>query len=101
MPNFDYIVSASTFNNLWKEINNYNLISKIFQRCYELSNIGFAVDFLTEYVDYKIEDEVFYYIPEKVFSIAKKFAKKVVLRHDYPLFQFCIYVYKDFAGWKK
>ncbi len=93
---FDYVLSASTFNNLWKEIDNYELIKKIFNKCLKISKIGFAIDFLTDYVDYKINDEVFYYKPEKVFNIAKIYTKRVTLRHDYPLFQFCIYAFKDF-----
>lgn len=97
----DYIIAASTFNNSLSEIGNYDYIEEIFNKCYNLSNIGVAIDFLTDYVDYKINDEVFYYNPERVFSIAKKITKRVTLRHDYPLFQFCIYIYKDFVGWNK
>ena len=97
---FDFILSSATFNNKLNEESNYTFIEKIFEKCYKLSEKGFAIDFMTDYVHFKSSDEIFYYKPEKVFSIAKKFSKKVSLRHDYELFDFCIYVYKDFDGWK-
>lgn len=97
---FDFILSTSSFNNKLNEESNYTFIEKIFRKCYQLSREGFAIDFMTDYVDYKVSDEIFYYNPEKIFSIAKNFSKRVTLRHDYKLFDFCIYVYKDFDGWK-
>lgn len=96
---FDYIVSTSSFNLKLSEISNYEFTHKLLTKCYEYCDKGIAIDFLTEYVDYRSTDDAFYYSPEKVFSIAKGLTKRVMLRHDYPLFEFCIYMYKDFKGW--
>lgn len=98
-PTFDYIVSSSCFNLPLTEQDNYDFIAEIFQKCYEHANIGVAIDFNSSYVDFK-STEGFHYDPEKVFSIAKKSTKRVALRHDYPLFEFCIYLFKDFKGWR-
>lgn len=95
----DYVISTSTFNNKLIDESNYSFIKKILNKCYSISNCGVAVDFMTSYVDYKIDDDVFYYKPEEIFKISKSITKRVTLRHDYKLFDFCIYLYKDFDGW--
>jgi ubiquinone/menaquinone biosynthesis C-methylase UbiE len=93
-PIFDYILSTSAFNNKLKYEDNYKFIEKIFRITYEHAKEGVAIDFLSSYVDFK-RDYAFYYEPENVFAIAKKITRRVCLRHDYPLFEFCIYLYKD------
>lgn len=97
-PEFDYIVSSSCFNLPLTEQDNYTFIEQIFEKCYSHAVKGVAIDFNSSYVDF-LSKEGFHYEPEKVFSIAKKFTKRVALRHDYPLFEFAIYMYKDFKGW--
>ena len=93
-PEFDYIVSSSSFNNKFESIINYKFIEDILPVMYSHARKGVAVDFLTSYVDYK-HDFAFYYEPEKIFSISKNITRRVNLRHDYTLFEFCIYLYKD------
>jgi len=91
---FDYIISSNAFNNKLRYEDNYTFIEKILRVACEHATKGVAVDFLTLYVDFR-RDYGFYYEPERVFSIAKKNARRVCLRHDYPLFEFCIYLYKN------
>jgi SAM-dependent methyltransferase len=98
-PIFDYIVSSSCFNLPLTEQDNYEFIEEIFEKCYEHAKKGVAIDFNSTYVDFK-SNEGYHYDPERVFGIAKKFTKRVALRHDYPLFEFAIYMYKDFNGWR-
>ena len=57
-----------------------------------------AIDFVTNYVDFK-EDYLIYHSPEAMFRLAKSLTKRVVLRHDYPLYEFCLYLYPDFHAW--
>ena len=96
---FDYVVSTSSFNLKLNELDNYTFIKNIFTTCYNAATKGVAIDLLSDYVDFKSIEEAFYYKPERVFSEAKTITKCVMLRHDYPLFEFCIYLYKDFKGW--
>jgi hypothetical protein len=79
--------------------DNYQFIEKMIETLYTHANKAVAIDFMTSYVDYYGSEQVFHYSPEKIFSIAKKFTKRVTLRHDYELFEFTIYMYKDFEGW--
>jgi ubiquinone/menaquinone biosynthesis C-methylase UbiE len=98
----DFIVSTSCFNLKLSDTSNYDFIEDIMKSCFRTAKKGVAIDFLTSYVDFKgNEEEAFYYEPEKVFRIAKSISKRVALRHDYPLFEFCIYLYPDFKGWSK
>ena len=93
-PDFDYIVSTNSFNNRLTYDDNYEFIRRILGTAYEHVKEGVAVDFLTSSVDFQ-RDYAFYYEPEKVFAIAKEFTRRVCLRHDYPLFEFCMYMYRD------
>lgn len=99
IPIFDYIVSSSSFNNKLKYGDNYSHAESILKKAYAHATSGVAIDFLTSYVDYR-HDHAFYYAPEQVFTIAKKITRRVRLRHDYPLFEFCIYLYPDFDAKK-
>lgn len=93
-PEFDVIVSSSSFNNKLKELDNYSFIKLILEKCYLHAKEAVAVDFLTSYVDYT-HDYAFYYAPEELLRIAKTITRRVTLRHDYPLFEQCLYLYKD------
>jgi SAM-dependent methyltransferase len=97
-PSFDYILSTSTFNLPLHHDDNYRFIENMLNICFRHARHGVAIDFLSSYVDYESE-EGFHYIPERIFAIAKKITKRVCLRHDYPLFEFCVYLYPDFQGW--
>ncbi len=98
---FDFVVSTSSFNNKMINISNYDFAQQILNKCYAIAEKGVAIDFLTKYVDFESTVEAFYYEPEIIFSSCKEITKRVALRHDYPLFEFCIYLYKDFKGWAK
>ena len=101
LGSFDYIVSSECFNTKLQTEDNYLFIKDIMRRCYKLAKKGVAIDFLTDYVDFRGVEEAFYYSPQYIFGIAKEMTKRVCLRHDYPIFQFCIYLYPDFKGWSK
>jgi SAM-dependent methyltransferase len=97
---FDYVVSSQTFNNRLAHEDNMKLMQDVLRLSYEAAEKGVAIDMITSYVDFR-EDRLFYYSPEEIFCFAKTLTKRVLLRHDYPLFEFTVYLYKDFAGWKK
>lgn len=97
---FDYVVSSSAFNLKLQAVDNYTFVADMLRRCHALAGRGVAVDFLSSYADFYGED-AFHYEPERVFEIAKTLTKRVCLRHDYPLFEFCVYLYPDFAGWSR
>jgi ubiquinone/menaquinone biosynthesis C-methylase UbiE len=99
-PAFDFVVSSSSFNLKLEHDDNYAFIERMLRTMHGHARRAVAVDLMTSYVDFKRPD-VFYYEPEKVFSIAKGITKRVTVRHDLPLFQFCVYLYPDFEGWAR
>lgn len=99
-PEFDYIVSTSAFNHRLAGQDQYGFVQEILKICYNHARKGVAIDFLSSYVDFE-NPGLFHYSPERIFTLSKKITKRVCLRHDYPLYDFCIYLYPDFVGWKK
>lgn|SRR3989338_8125986 len=96
---YDYVVSSQTFNNRLADGENMRIMKDVLQKSYALCTKGVAVDMVTSYVDFQ-EEHLFYYSPEEVFKFAKTITKRVTLRHDYPLYEFMICLYKDFKGWR-
>jgi len=95
---FDYIVSSQTFNCRLKKQDNLVVIKEILREAYDSSKIGIAIDMLSTYTDFQ-EDHLYYFNPEIIFNFCKRLTKRVTLRHDLPLFEFMIYLYKDFKSW--
>jgi len=96
---FDYIISSQVFNNKFTDSSNVEFVRDILGLCLQACRIGTALDLVSSHVDY-YDDHLFYYPPEDMFAFCKSLTKRVVLRHDYPLFEFCLYLYKDFEGWR-
>jgi SAM-dependent methyltransferase len=97
---FDFIFCSQVFNNRYANSNNMEFAANAMLKLNASCNEGLAMDFITSYVDFE-EPHLFYYSPEKMYSIAKKLTKSVVLKSDYPLFEFMLFIYKDFPGWSK
>jgi len=95
----DYVVASGTFNLAMRSADNYDYVDRMLRRAFALARRGVAMDFHTSYVDFRVDD-IFYYEPERLFASAKAITKRVQLRHDYPLFEFCLYLFPDFEGWK-
>jgi|SRR6185295_2760122 len=97
---FDYIVSSQTFNFRFTNESNMDVVRACLKISYEHCRKGMCFDFITSYVDF-MEDHLFYYKPEELFSYAKTLTKRVSLSHESPLYEFALFLYPDFAGWKK
>lgn len=89
---FDYVVASGLLN--LKVRDNWNFLKTALRKMYGLSRLGTAVNMMTDYVDYEVED-LYYYNPEKTFGYCKSLTRYVTLRHDYPLYEFTVYLYKS------
>lgn len=87
---FDWCFAIGTTNMK----ANYKYIEKLLGEMLKISKKGVAMDFMSSYVDFK-KPESSHFDPEKIFKIAKKLSKRVVIRHDYLPFEFCVYIYKN------
>ena len=89
---FDYVFSSGVFNHRISE--NLTFTKRMIKKMFEISKKGLAFNMMTDYVDFR-ERRLFYYSPEGIFKFAKNLSRYVILRHDYPLYEFTIYVYKE------
>ena len=96
---FDFVVSSQGFNNRFKYSDNWKLMQEVIAKCFKIAGKGVAIDMMSSYVDFE-EENLYYYNPGLVLDFAKKLTKRVTIRHDYPLFEFCLYMYPDFKGWR-
>ena len=88
---FDYVFSSGIFNH--RITSNLTFAKKMIKRMFELADKAIAVNMMTSYVDYR-DKYLFYYPPEEIFRFAKSLSRFAVLRHDYPLYEFTLYIYK-------
>ncbi len=96
---FDYVVSSQGFNNNYTYSDNWQVMKEALAKCFRIAQKGVAFDMMSSYVDFK-EDHLYYFEPARVFEFCKRLTKRVTLRHDYPLFEFCVYLFPDFKGWR-
>lgn len=88
----DWVITSGLFN--FKRKDNYKFIKKSLEKIFNSCKKGVAIDFISDYVDYKNKD-TFYSSPEKIFKICKDLSPRIILRHDYMPFEFCVYIYKN------
>lgn len=94
---YDFVIASQVFNNRFSNASNKEVVKECLRLAYEGCRIGVAFDFLTSYVDFE-EERLFYYSPEELFSYAKSLTKWVSLQHDYPLFEFTLFLKRAAKG---
>lgn len=88
---FDYILMSGIFN--YKINNNIKYLEETIELAFKFSRKGIIFNLITDFVDYKTP-ELYYYSPEEVFRLCRKLSRSISLRHDYPLYEFTIFVKK-------
>jgi len=90
---FDLVVSNGIFNAQLNYECQLAYLEKYLVSFYKISRLGFACDFMSEYVDFKHSGS--YHTKEQdVIKIVKKFTKRYIIRNDYLDYEFMIYVFK-------
>ena len=92
----DYLLASGVFHvkaanerSAWQEF-----VETMLRRMFTLARKGIAFNMLTTYVDY--EDSNLFYLPpaELLDFCIRNLGRRVVIRHDYPLWEYTVYVYK-------
>lgn len=96
---FDYILSSGVLN-FKTGPGHIEYIHRMLDRMYSMCEKGLAINFLTKYVDYELEKD-FHFSPEAAFSMAMKHSRWVTLKHNYPLYEFTLFIYRDSVPQKK
>jgi SAM-dependent methyltransferase len=90
----DFAIASGIFNHKLVDGNNYSIIEESMKKAFDLCNDGFAFDFLSDRVDYRLT-HTFHSSPELILSFAYKLSRNVVLKSNYMPFEFSIFVFKD------
>lgn len=85
----EYIFASGVFN--FQLADNYGFVARCFERFSQIAQKGFAVNFLSNQVDYQLE-HTFHADPAKILSYAYQYSRNVVLRNDYMPFEFTVFV---------
>lgn len=84
-----FYVKSATDNDTWKQF-----VQTILLRMFSLASRGIAFNMLTSYVDYE-DPNLFYQAPGETMDFCiKNMNRRVIIRHDYPLWEYTAYVYR-------
>jgi len=86
---FDLIVASGVFNFLLSD--NWSFIEAVFDLFARHARVGFAANFLSDRVDYRL-DHTYHADPVKIVELAYRYSNRVTLRNDYMPFEFTVYV---------
>ncbi len=91
---YDTIVMSQVLNNRYQKSDNMQVMQRALELAFEHTRVSVSVDMISTYVDFRNPD-LFYYSPEEIFRIAKTISPRVLLRHDYRAFEFCIQLFHE------
>jgi SAM-dependent methyltransferase len=89
---YDTIIMSQVLNNRYAKSDNMQVMQRALNLAFQHTRVSVAVDMLSTYVEFRNPD-LFYYSPEEIFRMAKAIAPRVVIRHDYRAFEFCVHLY--------
>ncbi len=88
----DWFVLSGALN--YRLEDNLAFSQRMLERMFALCERGVAINFLSSYVNFERELN-YHHEPEAMFRFAKGLTRWVTLRHDYPLWEFTLYLYKS------
>lgn len=91
---FDFVFSSGVFNHKLDFQTEYQFIEECLNKLNQISIKGYAVNFLSDKVDYQLE-HTFHSNPGKILEIVFLHSRNIVLRNDYMPFEFTVFVRKD------
>lgn len=93
---YDTIVMSQVLNNRYQKSDNMQVMQRALELAFLHTRVSVSVDMLSTYVDFRNPD-LYYYSPEEIFRIARTISPRVLLRHDYRAFEFCIQLFHEGA----
>jgi SAM-dependent methyltransferase len=91
---YDSIVMSQVLNNRYQRSDNLQVMKHALEMAFSHTRVSVAVDMLSTYVDFRNPD-LYYYAPEEIFRIGKSITPRVILRHDYRAFEFCVQLFHE------
>jgi hypothetical protein len=93
---YDTVVMSQVLNNRYQKSDNMQVMQRALELAFQHTRVSVSVDMLSTYVDFRNPD-LFYYSPEEIFRMAKAIAPRVLIRHDYRAFEFCVQLFHQEA----
>jgi tRNA G46 methylase TrmB len=93
---YDTVVMSQVLNNRYQKSDNLQVMQRALELAFQHTRVSVSVDMLSTYVDFRNPD-LFYYSPEDIFRMAKAIAPRVLIRHDYRAFEFCVQLFHQEA----
>jgi SAM-dependent methyltransferase len=88
-----FYVKATNDHHAWQKF-----VEAMLLRMFDLAERAIAFNMLTSYVDYK-DSNLFYLSPADTLDFCiRNLGRRIVIRHDYPLWEYTVYVYKKVEG---
>ena len=92
----DYVLASGLFfvrsDAEYREWQQF--VEEMIRGMFELANEGIGFNLLTSLVDYE-ESHLYYSPPSRMLDFClRNLSNKVVIRHDYPLYEYTVYVYR-------
>ncbi len=88
---FDFVFASGVLS--YRQENHLEYVQKMMKAMFDLCSEALAINFLSKYVDYEL-DKDFHFAPEEAFSNAMKLSRWVALKHNYPLYEFSLFIYR-------
>jgi len=97
LPTFDYVVMNGLFNYKGTASHDamWAYVQALLKRVAPIARVGFAFNVMTKYLDSEREDLFHLSIDTMAAFISREFSRAWVIRHDYGLFEYTVYVYKE------
>jgi SAM-dependent methyltransferase len=89
---YDTIVMSQVLNNRYQKSDNMQVMQSALELSFQHTRVSVSVDMLSTYVDFRNPD-LYYYSPEEIFRMAKAIAPRLLIRHDYRAFEFCVQLF--------
>jgi SAM-dependent methyltransferase len=93
---YDFVISSGALNATLPSGNNEAHIEAALRSMYQRSRYATCVDFLSSYVDFQ-KPGAHHTDPGWALAAAKRFTRRVVLRHDYMPYEFSVFLFRDDA----
>jgi SAM-dependent methyltransferase len=94
LDDIDFAIASGIFNTKFKRSDNRAFIRDTMHKTFEIVNIGFAFDFLSDKVDFRKEN-TYHSSPSDILDMAYSLSRNVILLNNYMPFEFSLFVFKD------
>ncbi len=89
---FDYLLLSGALS--FRISDNLSYSHAVMSRMFALCNQGIGLNFLSTYVNFQRAHN-YHHDPQQILAFAKTLTQWVTLRHDYPLWEFTVFLYKQ------